>query len=196
MEETNNFYKNRSFMKEKIVFIPGWMDIVENLVNWSGIDIWKKKFDVKKKIDADYIVGYSAGANWALLNWQHNKNTKLILVMPLIPERKVMSWFIRWIKHEIFEGSEISKKRIKCFPHIFLGVFKLISLMKVDLISILDEINKEDVIFIRGKKDYYFFDEETAKILEEKGFRLIELDDVGHNWNKRIILEISKIVNV
>jgi len=33
-------------MKNKIIFIPGWMDTVENLVNWPGINIWKEKANI------------------------------------------------------------------------------------------------------------------------------------------------------
>jgi hypothetical protein len=183
-------------MKNKIVFIPGWMDTVENLVDWPGLDIWKKKFDVKKKIDADYIVGYSVGSNWALLNWEKNRNAKLILVMPLIPKRKVISWFFRWIRHEIFEGSRVSKKRMSCFPYFISGIYQLIKLLRANVMTIIDKVPKDNVVIIGGKEDHYFFDKDAAKMIRKKGFELIELDEVGHNWNEKIVLEINKIVNV
>lgn len=182
-------------MKNKIVFIPGWMDTVENLVNWPGVNIWKEKTDINQKIEAEYVVGYSTGANWALLNWHKNRNTKLILVMPLVPKRKVWNWFFRWLKHEILERSKITKERSSCFPYIIQGTINLIKLMKIDPISIISEISKEDLIIIKGKKDDYFFDGEAAKIIREKNIRLIELEEVGHNWNEKIILEIEKIVS-
>ena len=182
-------------MKKKIIFIPGWMDTVENLVNWPGLDIWKEKIDINQKIDAEYIVGYSTGANWALLNWKKNKNSKLILTMPLAPKRKISNWFLRWIKHEIFERSKITKKRSRCFPYIFRGIINLIKLMQVDPLPIIDEIPKDDLIIIRGKNDNHFFDNEAAEIIKEIKIQLIELGKVGHNWNEKIFLEIEKIVN-
>jgi hypothetical protein len=181
-------------MKNKIIFIPGWMDTVENLVNWPGLDIWKKKIDINQKIEAEYVVGYSSGANWALVNWQKNKNTKLILVSPLVPKRKVRNWFFRWLKHEIFEGSKISAKRSKCFHHVIRGIVGLVKLMQVDPILIIDEIPKENIVIVKGKKDNNFFDAEAAEMIKEKRIRLIELEEVGHNWNKKIILEVQKIV--
>jgi hypothetical protein len=182
-------------MKNKIIFIPGWMDTVENLVSWPGLDIWKKKIDISQRIDAEYVVGYSIGANWALVNWKKNRNIKLILISPLIPKRKVRYWFFRWVKHEIFEGSKITVRRSKCFPHIFHGIYNLVKLMSVDPILIIEEIPKDNLIIVKGKKDNHFFDDEAVGIIREKEIRLIELDGVGHNWNERIVLEVEKIIS-
>jgi hypothetical protein len=78
-------------MKNKIIFIPGWMDTVENRVDWPGLDIWKEKINPEIEIDSEYVVGHSAGANWDLLNWHKNRNTKLILVAPVIPKRNLLN---------------------------------------------------------------------------------------------------------
>jgi len=119
----------------------------------------------------------------------------LILIMPLVPKRKIRKWFFRWLKFEIFERSKMSKKRSVCFPYIIQGISNLIRLMKIDPISIINEIPEGNLVIIKGKSDNYFFDGESARIMREKKIRIIELDEVGHNWNKKIISEVEKLID-
>ena len=179
--------------KFKKIFIPGWMDTVKNRVDFEGIDIWKKDFNPKQKIDAEYIVGHSAGANYALLNWQNNKEAKLILVAPVIPRRSIYSWIYRIIKFWIFEGTDMSIERMKCFKYLFSSSIQLKKLLQIDLMPIIFEIPKENLIIIRGKKDKFIFDDTITSELKSKGINIIEIKEVGHNWNKKFEEEINKI---
>jgi hypothetical protein len=142
--------------KHKKLFIPGWMDTVKNRVNYDGIDIWKKDFNLKQKIDAQYLIGHSAGANYAVLNWQNNKDAKLILVNPSIPYRNIFIWFFIMVRFWIFEGTKLNSERMKCFKYLISSMFNLSKLLKIDLMPIVFEMPKENLIIIRGEKMIFY----------------------------------------
>jgi hypothetical protein len=180
--------------KYKKIFIPGWIDTVKNRVDFDGIDIWKKSFDLNQKVNTEYLIGHSAGANWALLVWQNNREAKLILVNPVIPKRNIFSWFYRMIKFWIFEGTKISRERMKCFRYFFSSIPKIIKLLKVDLMPIIFEMPKENLIIIKGKHDDFIFDSKISNELKSKNINVIEIKEVGHNWSKKMEEEINRII--
>lgn len=167
----------------KKIFIPGWMDTADNRVDFKGWEIWKNKIDPGEKIDAEYVIGHSLGANFALINWERNKNTKLILIGPLVPKRNIFSWFFRWIEFLFGEGTSISKKRLATFSHFISGAIQCFLLLSKNLMQIIDAVPKDSLVIIRGKSDKYFFCEDTANRLREKGVRIVEVEDAGHGWN-------------
>ena len=182
-------------MNKKVVFVPGWMDTAKNRVDFDGIDVWKENLPLNQKIEAEHIIGHSAGANYALFNWRNNKNSKLILVNPAIARRGIFKWLFRMVGFWIFEGTSLSKERIKSFKHFFSLVPKIIKLLKVDLIPIIFEIPRENLTIIRGKNDRFMFDQKIAGELKTKGIKIIEIEEAGHHWNKKIREEIDKIIN-
>jgi hypothetical protein len=92
-----------------------------------------------------------------------------------------------------FEGTKISRKRIQCFWRFPQGIVLLIKLLSRDVMEIVDEIPKEDIVIIRGKDDKYFFSKEALEIVESKNIRVIEIDEVGHNWDGKVKKEIEKL---
>jgi hypothetical protein len=179
----------------KKIFIPGWMDTVDNCVSYDGLEIWKKEIDPKDKIETEYIVAYSIGANFALLNWKENKNTKLILVNPLVPKRNAFLWFLRWLGFLMFEGPSISKKRSACFPYIISGIKKCLIFLFVDSIRIINTIPRENVVVIRGRGDRYFCGKEAASVIRLNNIRLLEVEGAEHTWNGRLGEVADKIIS-
>ncbi len=163
-------------------------------MDYSGMEIWKKKINPNDKIEAEYIVGHSLGANFALINWDRCKNTKLILINPLVPQRNISSWLLRWIKFLFTEGTSLNKKRLITFPHFFNGVRLSRYLLSEDLIKIFSKIPFENIIIIRGKEDKYFFNEKIADTLKAKGVKIIEVEKTGHGWSEKFSKEINKII--
>ncbi len=178
----------------KKIFVPGWIDTADNHVDYPGLEIWKKKINPNDKIEAEYVVGHSLGANFALLNWEKNKNTKLILVGPLLPKRNIFSWLICWLKFLFTEGTFLNKKRLTTFPHFVSGIRLNLSLLSEDLMETFDRIPHENVIIIRGKEDKYFFNKKTADALKAKSIKIIEVEKAGHGWNKKFNEEIDKLI--
>lgn len=179
----------------KKIFIPGWMDTADNRVDYPGLEIWKKKISADEKIDTEYVIGHSLGANCALINWEKHKNTKLILIGPLVPKRNIFSWSFRWIKFLFSEGTSVSKKRLAIFPYFISGAIQCFSLLSKDLMQIIDAVPRDNLVIIRGKKDKYFFCEDTANGLREKGVKIIEVEDAGHGWNDKfneVIKDLTK----
>jgi predicted alpha/beta hydrolase family esterase len=170
------------------------MDTAENRVDFPGWEIWKKKIDPAQKIDAEYIIGHSLGANFALINWERNKNTKLILTGPLVPKRNIFSWLFSWIGFLFSEGTSISRKRLATFPHFISGMAQCFLLLSKDSMKIIDVVPKDSLVIIRGKNDKYFFCEDTANSLREKGVRIIEVEDAGHGWNEKFNGIINEII--
>jgi hypothetical protein len=179
--------------KEDIKFIPGWMDRAE-LYNYDGLNIWNEDVKPEDRIDAKYILAHSIGAHFALLNWKKNKNTKLILVNPLLVKRKFRCWAWRWIKFFFFEEPEINAKRAFVWLHLFSNLKKCRKMLQIKVSDILDEIPKEDILIIRGKKDRLFCNEEVAAVIKEKNLPLIELEDNGHLWTEKVDEAIEKYI--
>jgi hypothetical protein len=180
-------------MKNKIIFIPGWMQTVESYRLYQGLDIWGEKIDYYSEISTDYVVAHSLGTIVALLNWQKNKNTKLILVNPPVPQRNIFVWIWRWIKYNFEEEIRADRKIVKGFWKKTKGLFVFESLLKMDIWPMLGEIPKDNIWVIRGKRDYFFCDEEACQYIKEKGVRIIEVD-AGHDWNEKFDQEIEKII--
>lgn len=182
-------------MKNKIVFIPGWMDTVKNRVDFDGLDIWLDDVDIDSEIDSEYVVGHSLGANWALLNWMKNKNIKLILFAPLVANKNIFIWFWRWRQFLTEEGTDMNQERMKCYWH-FIRDFRLLwLLLNSNLEHVLDVIPKDSITIIRGKNDQFFCDDEEAALIRNKGIKIIELDNVGHNWNDIVRKETQRIID-
>lgn len=180
-------------MKYEKVYIPGWFDTVENRVDYYGLDIWKEKINPETKIDAEYVIGHSLGANFALLNWSINKNTKLILTNPIIGKKNIADWFLRWLRFIFCEGADINGKRWQSLPHFFNNFKLCFKLIRVDSEKIIKEVTKENIIVIRGKNDNFFCDNETRDFLKKEGIKVIEIDEVGHHWDNRMNEEIEKL---
>ncbi len=176
-------YLHKHMLKK--IFIPGWMDTADNRVDFPGWEIWKNKINSNEKIDAEYIVGHSLGANFALINWDNCKNTKLILVNPLVPKRNIFSWLLRWIKFLFTEGTHLNRKRFVTFLHIINGIKVSLSLLSKDLTDIFDRIPRENIIIIRGKEDKHFFNKKIADALKAKSIKIIEVEKMGHGWNDK-----------
>lgn len=162
------------------------MDTADNRVDFPGLEIWKRKINPSDKIEAEYVVGHSLGANLALINWNHYKNTKLILINPLIPKRNVFSWLLRWIKFLFTEGTSLNRKRFATFPYFFNGIRLGLYLLSEDLMKIFSKIPRGNVAIIRGEEDKYFFNKKIADALNAKGIKIIEVKKAGHNWCKEI----------
>ena len=181
-------------MKNKKAYIPGWFDTVNNRVDYYGLDIWKEKIDPESKIDAEYVIGHSLGANFALLNWDINKNAKLILTNPAIGKKSITQWFLRWIKFIFSEGPDMNKKRARSFLNFFYNCKLCYKLLKIDLEKIIKKIPKENIVVIRGKNDNFFCNSEVCNFLREEGIKIIEIDEVGHHWDNKMSEEINKLI--
>lgn len=179
----------------KFVFIPGWMNVGKVYGYENSLDIWTENIDPENKIEAEYVVGHSAGALFALLSWNANKNTKLILVGPMIPKRSTLSWLIRWGKFVLTEGTHMPLARIKLFPHFISGTLYLLKLIKFDSFSILRNISKENVVIVRGKQDNYLCDNTVAAMLRENNIPVIEVDGLGHDWNEKASQLIKELTS-
>lgn len=71
----------------KVLFIPGWLDIGKRHGYKYSLDIWHQKIDIDKDFKVDYFIAHSIGALVALYNWKLYKNYKLILVNPVISKK-------------------------------------------------------------------------------------------------------------
>lgn len=178
----------------KKIFIPGWFDTAQNRVDYNGLDIWVRKINPSCKIEAEYVVGHSFGAGYVLLNWEKNRNTKLILVNPSLPQKGFLDFFVRWIKFLLSEGTSMGRRRLICFLHLYLGMKQGLELIFKDYEKIINLIPEKDIVFIRGKEDKFFFDEKMAENIRLKGKRVIEVDGAGHSWNGKFNEEIDKLI--
>jgi hypothetical protein len=177
---------------KKIFIIPGFLRPI-SFYNWcEGREVWNSDDDIKKRIDADYVVGYSLGAIGALINWKENKNTKLILIDPLLPKRSLLAWLWRWLKFIIFEGAK--PRQTVSISKFFSGLKKARLWLRIDSMKILDEISPRDVLILRGERDDFFFDKKASEYLANKKFTIIEVKGVAHDWDEKIKIEIEKII--
>lgn len=56
--------------KINYIFIPGFLDTAKYRKMEPGLEIWLKNIKPDEPLRAEYIIGHSLGANFALLHWQ------------------------------------------------------------------------------------------------------------------------------
>ncbi len=183
-------------LENNFIFIPGWLDVSENYGLSPGLDIWTKNIDVKEKINHQYVIAYSFGANFALLNWQYNKNTKLVLINPVIYPKSIFSHILSWIRFWIVEKPRIYPNQLRAILQLFPNLKKTYNLIKQDYSRIIFSIPKNDILIIKGGKDNFLCDKKNKEMFLSKGIQVVEIADLGHDLrNKKIINEIKTIFN-
>lgn len=182
-------------LENNCVFIPGWLDVAENYGFSPGLEIWAKKIDPKQKLEFEYAIGYSLGANFALLNWQENKNTKLILINPAVYPKPAFSWFLSWLKFAITEKPIIHLNQLKAIIRLFSGIKMAHYLFKQDYLKIISEIPKENILVLRGEEDRFLCDKKTKEMFKKKGIRVLEITGEGHDCRGRNFgIKVKKIL--
>lgn len=178
----------------KTFVLPGWMSRVKNYQLGDGAEIWEEVVNPGTPFEAEYLIGHSLGANFALLNWQANKNSKLILVSPIIFKKSLFNWFFRWLRYIFSEGLIISPKDIKS-NRLFFGLKNGCRLLKMDYVNIIREIPKEKMLVIRGENDNFVCDKKTADFFKKENIKLIEIENCGHDWSEKmreaVLIEIK-----
>lgn len=182
-------------MNKKIILIPGWMNTRGMYgEKYDVLEIWKDRISPEKKIEADFVVAHSLGCNWGILNWEKHKNTKLILVNPILPKRKLREWFLRWKKFKREEASPKSKEVVKGMKRKIFGAKMCYQLLKKDFDDALGMIPRKNIHVFCGEKDVFYCDEEFKKYVRSKNMNLIEVKNVGHDWGEEFDREIEKII--
>ena len=182
-------------MKRKLVIVPGWMDRAWYHCGWEGLDIWTKNIKPEDMIDAEYVAGHSAGALFVLQNWDINRNTKVILINPMLTKQSMQKWLMRFLRFLQNEPLLNRFERWRIFLHVLpFGLIKLYKLTTIDPLEIIDRMPKENIFVVYGENDNYFCDKETRRILKKRGIKMIEAKGVGHNWHQRFNEILTDIV--
>lgn len=175
----------------KAIYVPGWLDKAEFNGFDNGVDIWTKPLDFSMKVDYDYVIGHSLGANYALANWKLNTNSTLVLVNPLIPKRRTLNWIFRWFCFFITEGAYYANpKRVRMFLGIYRGIINACAMLRQDLESFIDEIPKDKIIVVVGEKDRFFLDKKARKYLEQKGIKVVNVPGMGHVFRTNLVKDV------
>lgn len=178
----------------KYFLFPGWMSKARKYGLDDGVDIWERFIDPRERLEAEYLVGHSLGCHFALLNWQANKNTKLVLVNPPVFKRPAIIWLFRWLRYLLSEGPGVSFKDLKA-AEIFPGIRNCFKLMSRDYSEIIRQAPRENLTIIKGERDNFFCDREVVEFARKENIRLIEIKGSGHNWSGEIREEVLKIIN-
>jgi hypothetical protein len=176
-------------MSEVLVF-PASFQTVKNYGGYDGWDIWLKAFPNELPA-ADYYVGHSGGAHFILARLGSIQKGKLIFINPQIRKRNLLSLFISWMEFFFSEGIKWEKiTPIRSWP---FGFKRLFEVLKVDVFGIMSKIPKENLVIIKGKNDNYFCDKESAEILKNNGFEVVEVE-AGHDWNENIAEAVASYI--
>lgn len=178
--------------KKKIVLLPGTGQSVNNYEDYIGVEIWMTMGLEDELRDAEYIIGHSLGASFALA-YNKNPNCKFILINPLVHKKSLSILILRWIKFMFSEGFEMKKAvPLKYWPHTFR---QALGLVRIDVLSAIRKFPKDNIFIIRGKKDNFFCDNKAVEILRGDGFKFIEVD-AGHDWNGNIAEAVKKMMQI
>jgi hypothetical protein len=184
------------FMQEKVpnaTLIPGWMGAVMAYKKYIGIDIWLgKDFPTDESVKTPWIIAHSLGAHFALQAWHQDKEKKFILVNPLLKQKKPSQHIFAWLKFFFTEGPDISKKI--SLLNLPAAIRKFFLLDKINLEDILKNISPERLTVVRGKRDKFLCDDVCVALIKKYNLRLIEIENVGHNWDNRVDAVIEKII--
>lgn len=165
----------------KILFIPGWLDSGRRLGYANYLDIWRPRTDINKNFQAETVVAHSLGATVALHNWHLHRNFKIILINPVISGHKL---FWRWLRYYFQEGPSTSFKKALPILTIIPALFNLNRILKISAVDILKELSPENLIIIYGARDRYLYDKAVGESLKERGIKVIEAAEAGHNYTK------------
>lgn len=181
--------------KKNTVYIPGWMDKASFYPEFRGLEIWEKNIDPKERIEAEYVVAHSLGTHFALLNWKKNKNTKLILINPLLIKKPLKYWMIRFVKYFSNEGKKHSNMKKAAPLKNPINLFeKTKYLLKNDFFKIIEKMPIKNITVIRGDGDCYFCDTQLESLLRERNIPVIVVSGMGHVWNKKVYAILSEII--
>jgi len=178
---------------KKFIYIPGFLDTGKSRKVSPSLDIWSQEVDFKKKLNYEYVVGHSLGANFAILNWSFNKNTKLILTNPLLRKGQIPTLVKRWFQYALTGKEKFNKSRAQVLLNPALVEKRMLELFDPDYSKILSRIPKKNIIIIRGKKDKFLCDKETARLIRRKNIKLIEVPGATHDWDD-VRDEVAKII--
>ncbi len=177
--------------KKTVTLFPGGFQMVKNYGGYPGVDIWtREKFQENVK-NSDYFIGHSGGANFAV-RYAANQTSKFILINPLVQKRNIFFLLWLWLKFLILEG--IRKEKIIPVKFWFFAFKRVIKLVKMDFLTTVKSIPLENLIVIRGRKDSFFCDEGSAKIIKDNNIKLIEVD-AGHDWNENIAKVVQEVIH-
>ena len=168
--------------------MPGIGQSVNNYIDYNGLEIWMKTGLENELDNTDYLIGHSLGASFALVH-NKNPNCKFILINPLIHKKNFVILVFRWIKFILFEGFKL--KKVVPFKYWFYTFINIFNLVKVDVLSAIKKLPKDNIFIIRGKKDNFFCDNEAVEIMKENGFEFSEID-AGHDWNENIAETVKR----
>ncbi len=173
----------------KVLVLPGSFSLVSAYDGYDGIDIWLKNSGAQN-IEAEWIIANSAGVNY-LLTQPISSSQKLILINPLLKKRNYFSLLIRDIRFFMSEGIE-KDKLIPLSSWIYAAI-KVLQMLRVNVLTGLQKLPKENIVIIRGIHDNYFCDSENAALARKKGFTIYEVD-AKHNWNQNIANKVKEII--
>jgi hypothetical protein len=177
---------------KKVLIFPGSFQFVKNYGNYDGWDIWLKPYPKELPV-ADYYIGHSAGVNFILSHCNSNIKGKFIFINPEIRKRNLLSIIVSFIKVIFTEDINNKQKRVTPVNSWLFGLKTLSYIRKVDVLSIMLKIPKENLIVIRGKKDNSFCDKESVGILKNYGLTIIEVN-AGHDWNENIAETVKSCI--
>lgn len=179
-------------MKKMILLLPGTGQKVGNYKDYAGLEIWMKAGLKNELTKSDCLIGHSLGASFALA-YNTNPDCRFILINPLVHKKSLAILIWRWLKFMSIERFEMKKAvPFKYWPYAFR---KVLDLVEVDVLNALNNLPKDNISIIRGKKDSFFCDDEAVKIIKEKGFKLFEVE-AGHDWNENIAGEVKRIIKM
>lgn len=181
------------FSSSKAIIIPGWMQAVDHYKIYNGLDIWKDNIDPKEKIGSEYVIAHSLGVNFALINWQYNKNTKLILVNPVVPERNFGTAVGDWAATMGNEG--FNPKEVVGGQYLASATGKAFKYSQIDPLEIMRKVPRNNLTVFCGSGDKFFCNSDSVKIMVENGINAIEIEGAGHDWSQKFDDEIEKIIN-
>lgn len=179
----------------KVLFIPGWLDIGKRHGYRHSLDIWHENIDINIDFKVNFIIAHSIGALAALYNWSLHKNYKLILINPVISKRSILK---RWYKYFLFEGLSSSFKKSIKIVYFFRSLPKLFKLFKIPAVNMINNIPKENLFIVYGENDIYLFDKKIIDKLKEKNVSVQKVKVSGHNYelnmDKAVLEIISSII--
>lgn len=168
---------------DKFIYIPGFFDTGKNRRIKPCLDIWLEDIDLEDKIDSEYVIGHSLGGNFALLNWEKNKNTKLILTNPPLADKSLFSWLLSWIRYLLSRHEKFNRDRWPTLLHPVIILKRCRALLTADYGGILSGMPADAITVIRGKSDKILCDDRTADFIKARGIRVLEVENAGHDWD-------------
>ena len=183
---------------EDICFLPGWMYDPGYYGFAPKVRLWQTPLNKIQPVTAKILIGFSLGGHLALKWFLEGKAEKLILINPVIKPRSFTGLILCHLYYifENFVKGQVNWSRTISFKYLPNALLSARKIFNFNFWQLIEKCPPEKVTLVFSAEDNFFTSKTDQAILQEKGFKVIEVPGNGHRWTASLRREVEKQLNL